>query len=124
MSGLYAYGEHTHQELMLARSIRASGTYECTEQCTRIRRALSQDPFKRCCYIAVDSGTTALQNDACTYRCISNKCTIKPPFSRKGYIRSMEIYEIYITMFYLEKNKLVDNIILTLNHAFHITQSG
>ncbi len=26
--------------------------------------------FCRCCYITVDSETTALQNGACTYRCI------------------------------------------------------
>ncbi len=35
----------------------------------------------------------------------------------------MEFYENYITLLCLEK-KLFDNIILTLNHAWHITQSG
>jgi t-SNARE complex subunit (syntaxin) len=38
---------------------------------------------KGCCYITVDSGTTALQNGACTNALIGafpNKCTIKHPF--------------------------------------------
>jgi hypothetical protein len=26
---------------------------------------------RRCCYITMDSATTALQNGACTYQCIS-----------------------------------------------------
>jgi hypothetical protein len=37
----------------------------------------------RCCNITVDSATTALQNDACTFQCILNKCTIKHPFHTK-----------------------------------------
>ena len=45
----------------------------------------------------------------------------KTPFSHK---KSLEIYEIYITLFCLEKNKLFDNIMLTQNKAWHITQSG
>ncbi len=47
----------------------------------------------------------------------------KTPFSHKVYMKSPEIYENYITLFCLEKNKLFDNIILTENHAWHITQS-
>jgi hypothetical protein len=40
-------------------------------------------------------------------------------------MKNLEIYEKYITLFCLEKNKLFDNItILTQNHAWHITQSG
>ncbi len=38
-------------------------------------------------------------------------------------MKSLEIYENYITLFCLEKNKLFDYIILTQNHARHITQS-
>ncbi len=35
-------------------------------------------------------------------------------------MKSLEIYENYITLFCLEKNKLFYNIILTQNHAWHI----
>ena len=52
-----------------------------------------------------------------------NKCTIKQPFSLNGYMKSLEFYENYITLFSLEKNKLFDNIILTQDHAWYITQS-
>jgi hypothetical protein len=38
-------------------------------------------------------------------------------------MKSLEFYENYITMLYLEKNNLFDNIILPLNHAWHIIQS-
>ncbi len=38
-------------------------------------------------------------------------------------MKSLEIYENYITLLCLKK-KLFDNIILTQNHAWHITQSG
>ncbi len=49
-----------------------------------------------------------------------NKCTIKHPF-HNGYLKSLGIYENYITLFRLEKNKLFDNI---MSHAWHITHSG
>ncbi len=39
-------------------------------------------------------------------------------------MKSLELYENYITLFCLEKNNLFDNIILIQNHARHITQSG
>ncbi len=39
----------------------------------------------------VDSGTTALQNVACTYRCISKQMHYKTPFSHNGYMKSLEI---------------------------------
>ncbi len=45
------------------------------------------------------------------------------PFSHNGYMKSLEIYESYITLFFLEKNQLFDNIILIQNRARHITQS-
>jgi hypothetical protein len=48
----------------------------------------------------------------------------KTPYSHYCYMKSLEFYENYITLFCLEKNKLFDNIILTQNHACHITQSG
>ncbi len=47
----------------------------------------------------------------------------KTPFSYNGYMKSLEFYENYITLFCLGK-KLFDNIMLTQNHAWHITQSG
>jgi hypothetical protein len=76
---------------------------------------------QRCCYIMVDSATTAPQNGACTYWCISKQMHYYTPFSHNGYMKSLEFYENYITLFCLEKNKLFDNIILTQNHAW---QSG
>jgi hypothetical protein len=47
----------------------------------------------RCCYITVDSATTALQNGACTYRCISKQMHYKTPFSHNVYMKSLELYE-------------------------------
>ncbi len=35
-------------------------------------------------------------------------------------MRSLEIYENYITLFCVEKNKLFYNLILTQNHVWHI----
>jgi hypothetical protein len=52
------------------------------------------------CYITVNSATTALQNGACTYRCISKQMHYKTPFS---HMKNLEIYENYITLFCLEK---------------------
>ncbi len=66
----------------------------------------------RCCYITVDSATTALQNDACAYRCISKQMHYKTPFS---HMKSMEIYENYITLFCLEKK-----LFLQFFHAWYI----
>jgi hypothetical protein len=40
-----------------------------------------------------------------------------------SHMKSLEIYENYITLFCLEKNKLFTIFILTQNHAWHITQS-
>jgi hypothetical protein len=54
-----------------------------------------------------------------------NKCTIKHPLYTKATVH--EKYEIllnYITLFCLEKDKRVDNVIVTQNHAWHITQGG
>jgi hypothetical protein len=73
----------------------------------------------------VDSGTTALQNGACTYSRTSKQMHYKTTLSHNGFMKSLEIYENYITLFCLEENKLFDKIILTQNHAWHIiTQSG
>jgi hypothetical protein len=53
-----------------------------------------------------------------------NKCTIKHSFHTTAiHMKSLDIYENCITLFCLEKNLLFDNIILTQNHAWHITQS-
>ncbi len=41
----------------------------------------------------------------------------KTPFLHKVYMKSLEIYDNYFTLFCLEKNKLFDNIILTQNHG-------
>ncbi len=61
----------------------------------------------------MDSATTALQNRACTYQCISKQVHYKTPFSQNGYMKSLEFYEKYIILFCLEKNKLFDNILFT-----------
>ncbi len=61
----------------------------------------------RCCYITVDFATTTLQNGACTYRCISKQMHYKTPFLHKGYMKRMEFYENYITLFCLEKTNLL-----------------
>jgi hypothetical protein len=45
-----------------------------------------------CCYITVDSLTTALQNGACTYQCISKQMHYKTLFSHNGYMKSLEFY--------------------------------
>ncbi len=44
-------------------------------------------------YITVDSATTALQNGACTYWCISKQMHYKTTFSHNGYMKSLEFYE-------------------------------
>jgi hypothetical protein len=62
---------------------------------------------KGCCYITVDSKTTALQNGACTYQCISKQMHYKTPFSHNGYMIGLEFYENYITLFCLEINKFL-----------------
>jgi hypothetical protein len=49
------------------------------------------------------AATTALQNGACTYRCISKQMHYKTPFSHHGYMKSLEFYENYITLFCPEK---------------------
>ncbi len=72
--------------------------------------------LNRCCYITVDSATIALKNGAYTYQRISKQMHYKTPFSHNSYMKSLEVYENYIT--------LIDNIIVTQNHAWHITQSG
>jgi hypothetical protein len=48
----------------------------------------------------------------------------KTPLAHDSYMKSLEFYENYITLFCLEKNILFDNIILTQNHAWDITQSA
>jgi hypothetical protein len=78
---------------------------------------------KGCCYITVDSETTA-PNGACTYQCISKQMHYKTPFSHKGYMTGLELYKNYITLLCLEINKLFENIILTLSHAWHISKIG
>ncbi len=51
--------------------------------------------------MTVDSSTTA-----CT-QCISKQMHYKTPFSHKGYVKSLEFYENYITLFYLEKKNFL-----------------
>ncbi len=74
-----------------------------------------------CCYITVDSATTALQNCARTYWCISKQMHYKTPFSHNCYTKSLEFYDNYIPLFWLEKKKFFYSIILTQNHPWHIT---
>ncbi len=75
-------------------------------------------------FVAVPSATATLQNGACTYKCISKQMHYKTTYSHNGYMKSLEFNDNYITLFCLEKTKLFDNIILTQNRAWHITQSG
>ena len=99
--------------------------YECTAHRPELHLELSWQPKTLllldmstwCCYITVDSATTALQNGACTYRCISKQMHYKTPVS---HMKSLEIHENYITLFCLERNKLFCNITLTQNHAWYI----
>jgi hypothetical protein len=72
-------------------------------------------------YITVDSATTALQNGDCT-GALPNKCSIKTPFSHKGYT-IIWIFMKTRSLFSVWKKELFDNIILTQNNAWHITQS-
>jgi hypothetical protein len=41
----------------------------------------------------------------------------KTPFSHNGYMKSLELYEKFITLFYLKKNKLFE--ILYLLRTMH-----
>ncbi len=61
---------------------------------------------ERSCYITVDSATTALQNGACTYGCISKQMAYKTPFSFNGYMKSLKFYVNNITLFCIEKKTL------------------
>jgi hypothetical protein len=63
--------------------------------------AHGQMQVERCYYITVDSSTTALQNGACTYQCISKQMHYKIPFTHNGN-KSLEFYENYTNLFYLE----------------------
>ncbi len=56
-----------------------------------------------CCYKTVDSATTALQNGACTYQCIFPQMHFKTSCSHNVYMKSLEFYKDYITLFCLKK---------------------
>jgi hypothetical protein len=56
-----------------------------------------------CCYITVDYETTALQNGACTCRCISKPIHYKFPSSHNAYMKSLGFYENYITLLCMKK---------------------
>jgi hypothetical protein len=60
-------------------------------------------PILGCCYLTVDSATTALQNGACTYQFIYKQMHYKIPFSHNSYMKSLEFYENYITLFWRKK---------------------
>ncbi len=45
----------------------------------------------------------------------------KTTFSHNGHMKSLEFYENYITLFYLEKNNIFDNIILTIPKVVEMT---
>jgi hypothetical protein len=82
----------------------SSINYGKKERCKEAKHAIFYNAqiqsLKGCCYIRVDSATTALLNGACTYRCISKQIHYKTPFS---HMKSLEISENYITLFCLEK---------------------
>jgi hypothetical protein len=116
---------HTHQsttEDKLAQKSKRDFLELMKEHVGRVRE--KETSWIRCCYITVDSATTALQDGACTYKCISKQMHYNTPFSHNQYMKSLEFYENYNTLFCLEKNILFDNFISTQNHAWHITQSG
>ncbi len=77
--------------------------YTIRHELRHARWAWSSRPMGAC-YITVYSATTALQNGACTYRCISKQILYKTLFSHNSYMKSLEIYENYITLSCLEKN--------------------
>jgi hypothetical protein len=53
----------------------------------------------------------------CLYTSVHSKqMHYKTTCSHKGYMKSLEFYEKYITMFFLEKKLIFNNIILTQNH--------
>ncbi len=83
--------------------------------------SLTSSLTKWCCYITVDSTTTALQNCACTYRCISKQMHYKTLLSPNGYM-SGNLWKLEHSVL-SGKKKLFYNIILTQNHTWHITQS-
>jgi hypothetical protein len=75
--------------------------------CSGARYCQLQLLIYRCRYITVDSAITSLQNDACTHWCISKQKHYKTNFSRKGCMKSLEFYENYITLFFLEKTNFL-----------------
>jgi hypothetical protein len=62
---------------------------------TVIQSGLPYLEVNSCCYITVDSATTALQNGACTCRCISKKCTVKHPFAQRLHEKSEILYKLH-----------------------------
>ncbi len=70
----------------------------------------------RCCYITVDSGTTALQNGACIYRCISKQMHYKTPFSQRLFEKSGNLWKLHHSVPSGKKTNF-DNI---MTHAWHI----
>jgi hypothetical protein len=115
-------------------------TGRCNKQCLFVTCQLTDNSVKlmldcciiwhiliRCCYITVDSATTALQNGACTMHnahvgAFQNNCTIKHPFHTVATWKAWNFIKNYITLICLEKNNLFGNIIFTQNHAWHITK--
>ncbi len=59
---------------------------------------MNEKELSWCCYITMDSVTTALQNGACTYWCIFKQMHYKTTFSHNGYMKSLEFYDNYITL--------------------------
>ncbi len=64
--------------------------------------------MRRCCYITVDSATTALQNGACTHTSVHflTNALQNTLFTQRLYMKNLEIYENYITLFCLKKKQL------------------
>jgi hypothetical protein len=74
-----------------------------------------------CCYIMVDLQQLHSKTMLAHIGAFPNKCTIKHPLLTKA---TWKVWNFMNTTFCLEKDKLVDNVILTQNHAWHITQVG
>ncbi len=77
-----------------------------------------------CCYITVDSATTALQNGACTIGAFPKQMHHKTPFSHNGSWKFGILWKQHHSVLYHEKKITVWDVILTQNHAWLITQSG
>ncbi len=98
---------HVYDVIVFSKKPARNNPNNPNERKRHLTQKITTPTLKRCCYITVDFGTTALQNGACTYRCISKQMHYKTSFSHNGYMKSPEIYENYITLFCLEEKNFL-----------------